>query len=86
MKRYCSSQHQNYPPFWCQLGGTVLHILWCYLFIHLLGLHIYGAIISYNITSILQMVGLKYWIHRSKEFELTRVPFDERTWAFEELP
>lgn len=55
-KKFLSAQYSTQIPVWTQLGTTILHFLWCYLFITKMGMRETGAAIATNITWIANMV------------------------------
>ena len=55
-KKFLSSQLKNKIPVIVQLFTTVLHILWCHLFIYKANMRENGAALATNITYILNMV------------------------------
>ena len=55
-KKFLSCQFKNGIAVWVQVGTTILHLIWCLIFIKWLNLREVGAAIATNLTYILNMV------------------------------
>ena len=74
MKRFASSQLKNNLVLIAQLIATVLHFVWCYLFIKVYDLKIEGAAFALNLTYIINWVSLEVLIRSSESFNETYIP------------
>ena len=67
-KKFLSSQLKNQIPVWTQLFTTVLHVIWCIIFIKKMGMRETGAALATNITYILNMLIADFVIrYKSKD-------------------
>ena len=50
-KRFLNCMKISWVPMVAQVGGTIIHIGWCYLFVTVLKLDVVGLGIASNITA-----------------------------------
>lgn len=85
-RKYLIAQSQQNLPVYVQIGTTVLHFVWCYLFITVLNLRVVGAALALDITYILNWLILDLYVHFSKTCHRTwTLPTKESTqnlWAY----
>lgn len=74
-KKFLSAQIKNSIPVFTQIITTLLHILWCDIFIRQLKLKEIGAAISTNLTFILNMMISDCWMRLDKEKEFKDMIF-----------
>ena len=55
-KRFLNCMTISWVPMTAQIVATILHPIWCYLFVIVLKLDIYGIAISYTITQLVLVV------------------------------
>jgi len=68
-KRFLSAQYSTDIPVWTQLFTTILHFLWCWLFIWKMDGREKGAAIATNITWILNMILCDFTIRYKKHYK-----------------
>lgn len=64
-RKFLIAQHKQNLPVYVQIVTTVLHFVWCYLFITYWDLRVVGAALSLNITYILNWIITDAYIHFS---------------------
>ena len=54
-KRFLNCMKISWVPMVAQVGGTLLHIFWCYLFVTKLEMDVVGLGIASNITTFIML-------------------------------
>jgi Na+-driven multidrug efflux pump len=63
-KRLLYNTGYQQVPMYIQMGTTVLHPLWCYLFVHAIDLGIRGPALAASVSQIINMVCLNFYLGR----------------------